>query len=143
MKLLFNFQTTDDLGDKQAQVSRLMREYFVAKKDFSVEFKEEKNHKSQKSLNGYWRICTLLVPHVRKSYGEMFDKDLVSDLAKISAGYCVKTKTGNLPKSLKTISQEDMNILIEKLYFMCEFYGLKDYELVPYELQEINNYFKE
>jgi len=143
MKLLFNFQTTDDLGDKQAQVSRLMREYLAAKKDFSVEFKEEKNPKSQASLNGYWRLCTLLVPHVRKSYGEMFDKDLVSDLAKISAGYCVKTKTGNLPKSLKTISQEDMNILIEKLYFMCEFYGLKDYELVPYELQEINNYFKE
>ena len=91
----------------------------------------------------YGHPCTLLVPHVRKSYGEMFDKDLVSDLAKISAGYCVKTKTGNLPKSLKTISQEDMNTLIEKLYFMCEFYGLKDYELVPYELQEINNYFKE
>jgi len=143
MKILFNFQTTDDLGDKQTQVSRLMREYLAAKKDFFVEFKEEKNPKSQKSLNGYWRICTLLVPHVRKSYGEVFDKDLVSDLAKISAGYCVKTKTGNLPKSLKTISQEDMNTLIEKLYFMCEFYGLKDYELVPYELQEINNYFKE
>jgi hypothetical protein len=142
MKLLFNFQNKSTFGQLQKQLSDTICSMLAMGKDFSVEFKEEKKSKSQASLNGFWRLCTLLVPHVRKSYGEIFDKEMVSDLAKISAGYCVKTKTSLLPKSLKTISQEDMNLLIEKLYFMCNFYGLEDYELVPYELQEINNYFK-
>lgn len=143
MKTTLNFSKSQTPLEIHHGLSRVSYEFIQLNKDFSVEFREEKKSKSQKSLNGYWRICTLLVPHVRKSYGEIFDKEMVSDLAKISARYCVKTKTSLLPKSLKTISQEDINLLIERLYFMCDFYGLKDYELAPYELQEINNYFKE
>lgn len=142
MKFTFSFQDTVSFGILQAGISRAICDFLEGKKDFSVEFKEEEKMASKKALNGYWRLCTMLIPHVRKSYGQIFDKDMVSDLAKLSAGYSVKTKTGSLPKSLKSINQEEMSVLIEKLYQMCEWYGLKDYELVPYELQEINNYFK-
>jgi hypothetical protein len=54
MKLLFNFQTTDDLGDKQAQVSRLMREYLGKGKDFFVQFGVSKPEKDPKIPNVFF-----------------------------------------------------------------------------------------
>ena len=142
-KIQFHRSNIDQWGNLQVQLSDVLREHLASGKDFEINFEEIKKSKSRKSLNGYWRLCGLLAPNISQSYGEIFDKELVSDLVKLSAGYSVKTKTGDLPKSLKIISQEKMNVLIEKIYFMCEWYGLKDYELVPHELQEINDYFKE
>ena len=142
-KIQFHRSNIDQWGNLQVQLSDVLREHLASGKDFEINFEEIKKSKSRKSLNGYWRLCWLLAPNISQSYGEIFDKELVSDLVKLSAGYSVKTKTGDLPKSLKIISQEKMNVLIEKIYFMCEWYGLKDYELVPHELQEINDYFKE
>lgn len=142
-KITFCRSNLDEFGNLQVQLSDILGYYLASGKDFEINFSEIKKSKSSKSLNGFWRLCSLLAPHISQSYGELFDKELVSDLVKLSAGYSIKTKTGELPKSLKIITQEKMNVLIEKLYFMCEWYELKDYELVPYELQEINNYFKE
>jgi len=142
MKLTFLQSNKPNWVKLQVELSDAIMKHLACGKDFEIKFKEVAKSKSGKSLRGYWRLCGLLVPCLQKSYGQIFDKEMVSDLAKISTGYCLKTKTGALPKSLTKITSEEISLLIEKLYFMCETFGLKNYELMPEELREQENYFK-
>lgn len=41
----------------------------------------------------------------------------------------------------KWINSAAMNLLIEKLYGICEHFGLKDYELTSYEIQGMMEYY--
>jgi hypothetical protein len=127
-----------NLGDKQGEVSAKLCEFLEGKKDFSVEFKYDKTPKQHR---GYWRLCSLLAPHLQDKYGEVFDKDLVSELVKKSCGYIITVQKRELTKSLKNANRDQLGIFIEKLYQICEFFGLKDYELMPEELRDMNNYF--
>jgi hypothetical protein len=143
MKLTFLQSNKPNWGNLQKQIPEQLIKYLAGKQDFEVEFSEVAKSKSSKSLKGYWRLCGLLVPCFKKSYGEIFDKEMVSNAIKIRCNYSLKTKTGLiLPKSLKIITQEEINILIEEIYKLCEFFGLKNYELMPDELREQENYFK-
>lgn len=142
MKLTFLQSNKQNWGDLQKQISDQLVKCLAGKQDFEVEFSEVAKSKSPKALRGYWRICGLLVPCFQKSHGQIFDKTMVSDLAKISTGYCIHRKGVALPKSLTKITSADISLLIEKLYFMCETFKLKDYELLPDELRDLNNYFK-
>lgn len=112
-------------------------------KDFEVEFKAVDKKRSLKQNAGYWRICSLLVPHFQKEYGQIFDKELVSETVKLSAGHSVKVGKQVSPKSLTKATQDEMNILIEKLYEICEHFGLKNYELTSEERQAMIKYFEE
>ena len=142
MKLTFLQSDKQSWGNLQKDVSDATIKFLNCKKDFEVEFKEVVKSKSDKSLRGYWRLCGLLVPYFQKTHGEIFDKEMVSDLVKLHCNYSVNRKKMVLPRSLRTINQEQMNILIEKIYQMCEAFGLKNYELLPEELREQENYFK-
>jgi hypothetical protein len=103
--------------------------------DFEVEFRAVDKKRSIKQNSGYWRICSLLAPHFQKEYGQIFDKELVSETVKLSAGYSVKVGKQISPKSLTKATQEDMKVLIEKLYEICEHFRLKGYELTIQEKQ--------
>jgi hypothetical protein len=116
---------------------------FCEKGGFSVEFKKTVKSKTNDQLRGYWRICTILAPFVQESYGEICDKDFVSDMAKLSAGYSQKIGKQLVPKSLKKAKIGDMNILIEKLYEICEHFEMKDYELTPSESRSMKDYYKD
>lgn len=143
MKLTFLQSDKPNWVKLQVELSGVIMKYLDCGKDFEIEFSEVAKSKSSKSLKGYWRLCGLLVPCFKKSYGEIFDKEMVSNAIKIRCNYSLKTKTGLiLPKSLKIITQEEINILIEEIYKLCEFFGLKNYELMPDELREQENYFK-
>lgn len=109
---------------------------------FEVEFKKLTKSRSLSQNAGYWRICTILAPCVQEEYGEICDKEFVSDMAKLSAGYSHKIGKQIVPKSLTKASKEDMNILIEKLYQICEYFGLKNYELTSAEMQSLINSYE-
>lgn len=113
----------------------------VAKQGKNVEIAEVKESRSPKQNAGYWRICGLLAPHMQKAWGEVVDKEEVSNTAKLAVGYSVKIGKQVTPKSLTKATKEEMNLLIEKLYEMCEFFGLGGYELTPHEQQAIVDYF--
>ena len=102
MKLLFNFQTTDDLGDKQAQVSRLMREYLAAKKDFSVEFKEEKLKKTPEQLKGIYKLYQFSLPHFQKWKPKLnWDLEQVKEFSKAELRYTRDSKPFEIGLMLK------------------------------------------
>lgn len=113
----------------------------VAKQGKNVEIVEVKESRSPKQNAGYWRICGLLAPHMQKAWGEVVDKEEVSNTAKLAVGYSVKIGKQVTPKSLTKATKEEMNLLIEKLYQMCEFFGLGGYELTPHEQQAMVEYF--
>ena len=116
---------------------------FCEKGEFEVEFKKLTKSKTLSQNAGYWRICTILTPYVKEQYGEICDKDFVSDLAKLGAGYSQKVSKSVVPKSLTKATKEEMGILIEQLYKMCEFFGMKDYELTPNESKAMKDYFED
>lgn len=142
MKLTFLQSNKQNWGNLQKDVANALIQFLGCGKDFEIEFNEVVKSKSARSLRGYWRLCGLLVPYFQKTHGEIFDKEMVSDLVKLHCNYSVKRKQVILPRSLRTINQEQMNILIEKIYEMCEAFGLKSYELLPDELRDQNNYFE-
>lgn len=113
----------------------------MAKQGKNVEVVEVKEGKTPSQHKGYWRICSLLAPHMQKAWGEVVDKEEVSNTAKLAVGYSVKIGKQVTPKSLTKATKEEMNLLIEKLYEMCEFFGLGGYELTPHEQQAMVDYF--
>lgn len=133
MKLIFSGQE----ADKKNFCNQVYFETvnLCNKGAFEVEFKNTKKGRTLNQNSGYWRICTILTPYVKKEYGEICDKEFVSDLAKLGAGYSQKVSKSVVPKSLTKATKEEMGILIEQLYKMCEFFGLKDYELTTTEKQ--------
>lgn len=114
---------------------------FCEKGEFEIEFKKLTKSRTLSQNAGFWRICTILAPYVQEQYGEMCDKDFVSDLAKLGAGYSQKVSKSVVPKSLTKATQEEMGILIEQLYKMCEFFGMKDYELTSAETRAMIEYY--
>lgn len=146
MQFTFNFNDTDSFGDKQAEISNQIGEHLKAKKDFTVEFK---TRKSGKQLRGYWRLIGLVLPYLQESYGKeqiSTNKD-ASNFIKIECGFfsIVKTKSRSvlLPKSLTKATKEELMQMIEKLYFTCEFFEIKDYQLKPQEQRDFEGYFNE
>lgn len=113
----------------------------MAKQGKNVEIVEIKEAKSNRQNAGYWRLCTLLAPYMQKEWGEVVDKEEVSNTAKLAVGYSVKIGKQVTPKSLTKATKEEMNLLIEKLYEMCAFFNLKNYELTPYETQSMVEYY--
>jgi len=107
----------------------------------SLVISEEVEKKTPKQHKGYFRLCSLLVPYFQKEYGQICDKDFVSDTAKLSAGYSNKVGKQVVPKSLTKATLEEMNILIEKLCSICEHFGLKSYELTNAETQALLEFF--
>ena len=113
----------------------------MAEQGKNIEIVEIKESRNNKQNAGYWRLCGLLAPHMQKEYGEIIDKEEVSNTAKLAIGYSVKVGKQASPRSLTKATKEQMNLLIEKLYEMCEFFGLKDYELTSYEKQAMLKYY--
>jgi len=139
MKLTFS-------GNQEDKKNFCNQVYFEAislcdKGAFEIEFKKLTKSKSLSQNAGYWRLCTILAPYIQKEYGEICDKDFVSDLAKLGAGYSKKVSKSVVPRSLTKATQEEMEMLIEQLYRMCEFFGLKDYELTSSENRAMLEYF--
>lgn len=141
MKLTFFQSNKTNWHKLQVELSDSITKYLACGKDFEIEFSEVKEGKTPKQHNGYFRLCSLLVPYFQKEYGQICDKDFVSDTAKLSAGYSNRAGKQIVPKSLTKATLEEMNILIEKLYSICEHFGLKNYELTPYETQSMVEYF--
>ena len=115
----------------------------AAKLSKSLEIVEVKPKRSLAQNAGYWRICTLLAPHIQEQYGEIIDKEEVSNTAKLAIGYSVKIGKQASPRSLTKATKEQMNLLIEKLYEMCEFFNLKNYELTSEETRAMVKYYEE
>lgn len=139
MKLVFR-------GEQEDKKNFCNQVYFEAvslcdKGAFEVEFKKLTKSRTLPQNAGYWRICTILAPYVKEQYGEICDKEFVSDMAKLSAGYSHKVGKQIVPKSLTKATQDDMAILIEQLYKICEFFKLKDYELTSSENRAMINYY--
>jgi hypothetical protein len=141
MKIDFNFSKKETLGDAQMQVSNGIIEFLKKGQDFSVSFSSDK---SGKQLRGYWRLIGLIQPYIEESYG-IKGKDEVSSFLKRQNGFLKEVKTRKetifIEKSLAKATKEDLIGLIEKIYFICEFYEIKDYELKPQEQRDMENYF--
>lgn len=109
-------------------------------------FTVEELSKTNKQLRGYWRLICLILPYLKEAYkGEISNKNEASDFIKIQCNYCreikTKTKVIILAKSLKEITKEKMKELIEKIYEVCEFFNIKNYELRPEEERLLMEYF--
>ena len=140
MKLVFSGQEED----KKNFCNQLYFESiaFCQKGEFEVEFKKVTESGTLKPDAGYWRLATNLAPYFQKKYGEICDKDSVSDLAKLGADYSQKISKTVVPKSLTKATKEEMGKLIEQLYKMCEFFEMKDYELTSSETRAMFEYYK-
>lgn len=143
MKLEFLTSNKDSWGDKQQLCYDEFVRLLASGKDFTVEYRESK---SSKQARAYWRLIDLVFPHLQQCYqGEISSKDDASDFLKIECGYykVIKTKTKKviLAKSLKEASKEELMALIEKLLFLCEFFGLKNYELTSDEKLAFNEFY--
>lgn len=130
------------IDQKKNQCNAVYFECVNRKGDFEVEVRAIDKKRSLAQNSGYWRLASLLVPCFQREYGQIFDKELVSETVKLSAGYSVKVGKQVSPRSLTKATQEDMNILIEKLYEICEHFGLKGYELTSEEKQAMIKYFE-
>jgi hypothetical protein len=111
------------------------------KGEFEVEFRAISKKRTNKQNAGYFRLCSLLVPFFQKEYGEIFDKELVSETVKLSANYSIKVGKQVSPKSLKRATIEDMSILIKKLYEICDYFKLKNYQLTDDEELAMFEYY--
>lgn len=143
MKITFFQSNKTNWTKLQVELSDAITKHLACGKDFEVEFRIIDKKRSLRQNSGFWRICGLLVPHFQKEYGQIFDKELVSETVKLSAGYSVKVGKQVSPRSLTKATQDEMNILIEKLYEICEHFGLKGYELTSEEKQVMVRYFEE
>jgi len=117
----------------------------AAKQGRNIKIDDVEDGKSVKQLRGYWRLIGLIQPFIEEDYG-IKGKDEVSDLLKMQCKYYKEVFTKHqgyiiLVKSLRDATKEDLMTLIEKIYFICEFYEIKDYELKPQEQRDIENYF--
>lgn len=142
MKIDFDFSKKETLGDSQIKVSDTLVEYLKKGVDFSVSFSSDK---SGKQLRGYWRLIGLIQPFIEEDYG-IKGKDEVSDFLKMQCKYYKEVFTKHqgyiiLVKSLRDATKEDLMGLIEKIYFICEFYEIKGYELKPQEQRDMESYF--
>ena len=139
MKISFYQENKEKWSDRQAEVSEKLCRFLESKKNFFVQFGEDKTPAQHK---GYWRLCGLLAPSFQEEHGECFDKDLVSDLVKDTCNYVVVVRGRRLVKSLRNATLQDMQIFIEKLYQICAHFGLENYELTSEENRALIEYYK-
>jgi len=113
MKLTFSGQE----ADKKNFCNQVYFEAvaFCQKGEFEVEFKKLTKSRTLSQNAGYWRIATNLVPYVQEQYGEICDKDFVSDLAKLGAGYSQKVSKSVVPKSLTKATKEETSKFISNV----------------------------
>jgi len=126
-------------GDKQAEVSRLLREYLSSGKNFFVSFGSDK---TSKQFRGFYRICGVLAPYFAESEGVLFDKDMVKEYIKQECNFVNIVKGHKISRSLKTASVKEMKALIEKSYEIGAFFDAKGYELTSEEKKAMNEYYK-
>jgi hypothetical protein len=141
MKLTFLQSNKPNWGNLQINLSDAIIHFLKCGKNFEIEFSEVKEKRNLAQNAGYWRICSLLAPYMQEQYGEIVDKEEVSNTAKLAIGYSVKIGKQVTPRSLTKATKEQMNLLIEKLYGMCEFFNLKNYELTSAEMQALVEYY--
>jgi len=142
MKIEFDFSKHQDFQKLQTEVSFAIAEHIAKGDNFAVSFSSDK---SGKQLRGYWRLVGLVQPYIEEDYG-IIGKEEVSNFLKMQSGFCNETFTKHkgyisVVKSLKNATKDDLTGLIDKLYFICEFYEIKDYELKPQEQRDMENYF--
>lgn len=145
MKITFFTSQKQNWGEKQAEISKTLCDFLAKGKDFSVKFDFDKTGKQHR---GYWRLIDLVTPYLKKAYGdEIKTSNDAHEFIKMESGFCKKVKTKKselvLPKSLTEATLEDMKVLIENLYFVCEFFKIKDYELKSEEEREMNEWFNQ
>ena len=140
MKLIFSGEE-EDVKNFCNQVY-FEAQNFCKKGAGEIEFKTLAKSRTLSQNAGYWRIATILAPYVKEQYGEICDKEFVSDLAKLGAGYSQQVSKSVVPKSLTKATKEEMGMLIEQLYKMCSFFGMKDYELTSSETRAMLEYYK-
>lgn len=126
-------------GDKQAEVSKLLREHLAAGKNFFVSFGSDK---TSKQFRGFYRICGILAPYFAESEGVLFDKEMVKEYVKQECNFVTIVKGYKMSRSLKTASVKEMKALIEKLYEIGAFFDAKGYELTSEEKKAMNEYYK-
>lgn len=144
MRIDFNTYNKKDWGEKQHEVSKILCEFLACGNDFFVKFGQDKTPKQHR---GYWRLIGIILPYLQEAYkGQISNSNDVSDFIKIECGYFkqvqTKTKTVVLAKSLKDATKDNMNEFIEKIYFICEFFKIKDYKLTSEEKRALNDYYK-
>lgn len=143
MKIEFDFSKHQDFPKLQTEVSFAIAEHIAKGDNFAVSFSSDK---SGKQLRGYWRLIGLIQPFIEETCG-IRGKDEVSSFVKNQSGFVKKIKTKNgeifVDKSLTKATKEDLKEMIDKLYFICEFYDIKGYELKPQERRDLEEYFKE
>jgi len=141
MKIEFDFSKHQDFPKLQTEVSFAIAEHISKGDNFAVSFS---SNNSGKQLRGYWRLIGLIQPFIEEACG-IRGKDEVSSFIKRQSGFVkkIKTKQGTIfiDKSLTKATKEDLKEMIDKLYFICEFYEIKDYELKPQEQRDMENYF--
>lgn len=144
MKIEFDFR-----NKTEREKDKLIGEgyaYLVeaAKQGRNIKIDDVEEGKSGKQLRGYWRLIGLIQPFIEEGYG-IKGKDEISSFIKRQNNFLkeIKTKKGTIfiEKSLTKATKQDLMNLIEKIYFICEFYEIKDYELKPQEQRDIENYF--
>lgn len=130
---------TEDWGKKQAGLVSTLLLYLKSGKAFTVVFDYIK---TPKQLRYYWRLIGLVVPYLQETHG-LDDKDEVSNFIKVSCGYFKSVKTKGqevvIPKSLRKASKSEIMTMIDKLMFICEHFGIKDYEITEEEQKHLNN----
>lgn len=141
MKIEFDFSKHQEFSRLQTEVSFALAERIAGGDNFTVSFSSDKQ---QKRLRGYWRLIGLITPYIEESYG-IKGKDEVSSFLKRQNGFLKEVKTRKetifIEKSLTKATKQDLMGLIEKIYFICEFYEIKDYELKPQEQRDMESYF--
>lgn len=141
MKIEFDFSKHQEFPKLQTEVSFALAEHIAGGDNFTVSFSSDK---SGKQLRGYFRLIGLIQPFIEESYG-IKGKDEVSSFLKRQNGFLKEVKTRKetifIEKSLTKATKQDLMGLIEKIYFICEFYEIKDYELKPQEQRDMESYF--
>ena len=129
-KIDFIIHNEKNWGDKQQQVSDTLCRFLPLKESFNVTFSHVK---TPKQLRAYWRLIDLVTPFMIENYGEIKEREDVSEFVKFQCNYLrkVKTKTGEifLVNSVSNADKKELSEMIAKLLFMCEHIGIKNYEL--------------
>lgn len=126
-------------GDKQAEMSKTLCKFLAEKKSFSISFT---HMKTPKQLRAYWRLIDLITPFMIENYGEIDSREDVSIFVKLQCNFSKKITHKNgemiIAKSTSEADKKMLSELIDKLLFMCENIGIKNYELSNEEKTYIN-----
>lgn len=139
MKITFYQAAKDEWKVK----SETLRTSFVAAKELGKDFFVKiATEETKPSLRGFYRLCDLVAPYMKDSEGVLFDKDMVKEYVKQDCNYCMMYRGRIITKSMSLITEEQLWAMILRLYEICAFYGLQNYELTSYEKKAFNEFYK-